>query len=162
MKTGIRNIEKGTVTLLVAAVVTAAALGAATVIAGEHKHGHASGTQETVEAGASPLVREMVHLDRAFREIVSAVAVGDGERVHAAIETMHGMKEATQEGVHKGEVHLRKNADRLDEFVALDNEFHHGLERLARSAERGNQDEMLAATKNLLDGCVACHRTFRE
>lgn len=162
MKTGLKNIGKGTRTLLMAAMVAAAALGAATVIAGEHTHGHAAATHEAAGAEPNPLVREMIHLDKAFREIVSAVAVGDGERVHAAIETMHGMKEETQEGVHKGEVHLRKNADRVEEFVALDNEFHHGLERLAHSAERGDQDEMLAATKNLLDGCVSCHRTFRD
>ncbi len=114
-----------------------------------------------VQGGVSPLVEEMVKLDGVFREVVSAVALGEGARVRTALETMHGTMEKTHEGVHKGTVHLRKNADHLDEFIKRDKAFHAGLEALARAAQKNDQHAMLSLTKELLDRCVGCHRDFR-
>ena len=112
--------------------------------------------------GANPLIEEMVQLDAVFRDVVSAVAVGDGKRVHAALDTMHGAMEKTHEGVHHGTVKLKKNADRLNEFVKMDKDFHEKLDRLAHAAHENDQAAMLALTKDLLDRCVKCHRDFRE
>lgn len=111
--------------------------------------------------GTSPLIEEMVRLDAVFRDVVSGVALGDGKRVHEAIETMHGAMEKTHEGVHHGAVTLRKNAHRLDEFIALDKQFHKKLERLGRAAHKNDQAAMVSLTKQLLEGCVRCHRDFR-
>src|SRR5689334_21430034 len=71
-------------------------------------------------AGTNPLIEEMVVLDSVFRKVVSAVALGDGARVHKALETIHGAMEKTHEGVHAGTVTLRKNNDRMKEFVKMD------------------------------------------
>lgn len=110
----------------------------------------------------NPLIEEMQQLDSSFKEIVSAVVVGDGARVHKAIEAMHGRMEKTQEAVHSGEVKIPKNPGRVKEFVALDREFHSNLEKLAHSAEAENRQKMLMYTKKLIDGCVRCHNTFKK
>lgn len=126
-------------------------------VAGAAEHGH----HETTDAGPGALVEEMRALDAVFREVVSAVAIGDGHRVHKALETMHGKMEKTQEALHKGEVALRKNADRAEEFEKMDRDFHERLATLGRAAERGDIASMTAVTKKLLSSCVACHERFR-
>ncbi len=127
---------------------------------GEHEHGS---HQEQGKGNApSPLIEEMGKLDAVFRDVVSGVAMDDGRRVHEAIETMHGTMEKTHEGVHHGTVVLRKNAGRLNEFVALDKRFHEKLEQLDHAAQINDQKAMVVLTKELLDGCVSCHHDFRQ
>ncbi len=157
-----------------AGLLSAPALG----IAAEHNHKtHHQGQEITAPADTSalapqkegahgwmrnPLIEEMQQLDSSFKEIVSAVAVNDGGRVHKAIEAMHGRMERTQEAVHSGEVKVPKNPDRVKEFVALDKEFHSNLEKLAHSAEAESRPKMLLYTKKLMDGCVKCHSIFKK
>ncbi len=123
-----------------------------------HQHSH---NKKQIPPDKNPLKEEMIILDGVFREVVSAVSLGDGERAHSALEPMHGTMEKTHEAVHTGSVKIPRNCDRLDEFVQMDKEFHGNLQALARAAHANNQQEMLSLTKKLLDGCVKCHRTFR-
>ncbi|MFA6056492.1 MAG: hypothetical protein WC769_14090 [Thermodesulfovibrionales bacterium] len=113
-------------------------------------------------SGTNPLIEEMIILDNVFREVVSAVAIGDGERVHKSLHAMHGTMEKTHEGVHEGKVKIPKNADRQTEFVDMDKEFHLNLERLAEAGQKNDQAKMLSLTRTLLEGCVNCHRDFRK
>jgi cytochrome c556 len=70
--------------------------------------------------------------------------------------------EKTHEGVHHGRVRIPKNADRVQEFLGQDKQFHAKLETLATAAQKNDQQAMLKLTKELLDACVKCHRTFRN
>lgn len=115
----------------------------------------------TVQSGANPLIEEMMVLDRAFRDIVSAVSLGDTDAVHRALEPLHGTMEKTHAGVRAGSVTIRKNAARITEFKSMDFAFHAKLEALGRAAHRKNKKEMLRITKLLLEGCVQCHTKFR-
>ncbi len=110
----------------------------------------------------NPLIEEMLTLDSVFRNIVSAVALADAEKVQKAMAPMHGAMEKTHEGIPAGTVTLPKNAARIKEFVERDRRFHEMLEALDRAAGHNHQQEMLRITKQLLDGCVQCHRTFRK
>jgi cytochrome c556 len=118
----------------------------------QHKHDHSG----------NPLIEEMVALDAVFRDVVSGVAMSDGHRVHEALEKMHGTMEKTHEGVKHGTVTLKKNANRLTEFVEQDKQFHGKLEDLAKAAHKNDGSAMLSLTKDLLDRCVKCHRDFRK
>ncbi len=129
------------------------------VYAAEQKHEHTA--PHLHEQAGNPLIEEMVKLDEVFRDVVSGVAAGDGRRVHEALEQMHGAMEKTHEGVPHGTVTLRKNATRMNEFVAQDKQFHTKLEDLARAAEKNDWNVMLGLTKDLLDRCVKCHKDFR-
>jgi cytochrome c556 len=124
----------------------------------QHQHHHAGKAQDN----GNPLIEEMMLLDTAFREIVSAVAVGDGSRVLKALEPMHGAMEKTHEGVHEGAVRIPKNADRVKEFMKMDKQFHEDLESLASASGKNDKKAMLDLTKKLLDGCVSCHQGFRN
>ena len=128
-------------------------------LAGHDMHSHSHG--ETL-SGPNPLIGEMLILDNAFQQVVSAVALGDGAKVSKALEAMHGTMEKTHEGVHEGTVTIPKNAHREKEFVEMDKEFHANLERLADAGHKNDQAKMLSLTKILLEGCVNCHREFRK
>ena len=145
------------------AVITLSAFGGSapdeTHHAGEHTHGVPA--QSKHEHGGNPLIEEMVALDAVFRDVVSGVAVSDGHRVHEALEKMHGTMEKTHEGVKHGSVTLKKNANRMSEFVEQDKQFHRKLEELAKTARKNDGSAMLSLTKDLLDRCVKCHRDFR-
>jgi hypothetical protein len=143
--------------IAITGVISASAYGGS----GHDEKHHHSGEEKHEQAG-NPLIEEMVALDAVFRDVVSAVAVNDGLRVHEALEKMHGTMEKTHEGVHHGTVTLKKNADRLKEFVEQDKQFHGKLEDLAKAAHRNDGNAMLTLTKDLLDRCVRCHRDFRK
>jgi hypothetical protein len=125
-------------------------------------HSHGSPAASSHQSGANPLIAEMMTLDTVYRDVVSAVALGDGPRVHRALESMHGTMEKTHEGVHSGTVTIPRNAARIEDFMKMDKKFHEKLDSLARAALRNNQKEMLRTTKLLLDGCVQCHQLFRK
>jgi len=116
----------------------------------------------TPAAAPDPLIEEMLTLDSVFRNVVSAVAIADAEKVQKAMTPMHGAMEKTHEGIHAGTVTLPKNAAKIGEFVKRDRKFHEMLEALDRAAGLNHQQEMLRITKQLLDGCVQCHRVFRR
>jgi cytochrome c556 len=119
--------------------------------------------QEAAQPSATnALVDEMKTLDNAFRDIVSAVALSDTAKVHEALQSMHGAMEKTHEGMRAGTVILPKNATRSKEFIERDKKFHEKLDALDRAVRRNNPREMLRITKQLLDGCVLCHQTFRK
>ncbi len=129
-------------------------------ISHEDQVGHANNSAPI--PGANPLIEEMTTLDRIFRDVVSAVVLGNGAVVHKALGLMHGAMEKTHEGIHTGFVTLPKNNERMTEFVRMDKQFHEKLEALADAGRRSNQKEMLSLTKQLLDRCVQCHRIFRK
>lgn len=149
----IRSIRN---TVFVAAVLLALLIPVALWAQGhEHMQHH--------DASHAPnaLVQEMIKLDAVFREVVSGVAMADGARVHKALEAMHGTMEKTHEEVGTGHVTLKKNADKLPQFVAMDKTFHASLEQLAHAAHEGNQERMLTITQGLLKGCVQCHQDYK-
>lgn len=145
-------------------VITLSAIGASDHdekhIAVEHKHGTEAHSQ--YEHGLNPLIEEMMALDAVFRDVVSGVAMSDGHRVHEALEKMHGTMEKTHEGVKHGSITLKKNANRLSDFVEQDKQFHKKLEDLAMAAHKNDSRAMLSLTKDLLDRCVKCHGDFRK
>ena len=154
MKKTREKIAAGLVLFLLAAVPA--------VYAAMHEGHEHSKIHAATDNGVNPLIEEMEKLDEVFRAVVSAVALGDGERVHAALESMHGFKEKTHEGVHAGKVTIPKNPKRVKEFVKMDEDFHAKLETLAHAAHNNDQKKMLLLTKQLLEGCVSCHQIFRK
>lgn len=109
---------------------------------------------------ASPLVAEMTMLDSVMREMVSAIAQADGVHVSKSIESMREPMERTQQALRAGTMSLPKNSDRLDDFQRSHDSFHAQVEALGRAGNRNNVEAMLMITKQLLESCVTCHRTF--
>jgi hypothetical protein len=160
-------MNKNGMALLASLLVLAVFLPARAFATQEHdaEHHHHQRHQEhhgDAKSSGNPLIEEMLLLDTAFREIVSAVAVSDGSRVQKALEPMHGAMEKTHEAVHHGEVQIPKNAGKVEEFVRLDKQFHQDLESLAAAAAKNDGQVMVTITKKLLDGCISCHQGFRK
>ncbi|MBN2654428.1 MAG: cytochrome c [Nitrospirae bacterium] len=109
----------------------------------------------------SALIQEMLTLDSAFKEIVSAVALQSSDRVLKAIEPMHGTMEKTHEAVKSGNVTIRKNQKKIATFIQMDKSFHANLASLEAAAKKNNQKLMASTTKKLFDGCISCHQMFR-
>jgi cytochrome c556 len=131
------------------------------IVSGQEHHMHDTATSPS-DPSNNALIDEMVKLDAAFRDVVSGVSIGDGVRVYQALEAMHGTMEKTHEGMRHGMVKVPKNAARVKEFVDMDKKFHARLETLSTVAHKNDQQAMLKLTKELLDNCVQCHRTFRN
>lgn len=113
-------------------------------------------------AAASPLVAEMMMLDSVTREMVSAIAQADGARVSKSLDSMREPMEKTQQALRAGTISLPRNGDRLDEFMRSYDSLHAHLEALGRAGSQNNLEAMLMITKQLLETCVTCHRTFRK
>ena len=163
------NRKKRSIALIIIGVAAPAMITLAAIGASEHdeknhaaEHQHGAMSPGKHEHGGNPLIDEMVALDAVFRDVVSGVAVSDGHRVHMALEKMHGTMEKTHEGVKRGSVTLKKNANRMSEFVEQDKQFHGKLEDLTKAAHKNDGSAMLSLTRDLLDRCVKCHRDFRK
>jgi cytochrome c556 len=133
-----------------------------TPVCAEHDNNAGHSLSPTPATAPNPLIEEMLTLDGVFRDIVSAVALADPGKVQKALAPMHGAMEKTHEGIDAGAVTIPKNAARISEFVKRDRKFHEMLEALDRAAGLNHQQEMLRITKQLLDGCIQCHRVFRR
>ncbi len=114
------------------------------------------------QSAANPLVNEMITLDGVMREMVSAIAEANGARVVKAIDAIRGPMERTRQAIRAGNISLPKSGSRLDEFLRNYDAFHAQLEALARAGNQNNVEAMLVMTKQLLEGCVNCHRTYRK
>lgn len=132
------------------------------LVCAKHDNNAIHSTSTPTTAVPNPLIEEMLTLDGVFRNIVSAVALVDAEKVQKAMAPMRGAMEKTHKGIQAGTVTLSKNAARIGEFVERDRKFHEMLEALDRAAGHNHQEEMLRVTKQLLNGCVQCHRIFRK
>ena len=122
-------------------------------------------TQNTATSqrpAASPLVAEMTILDSVMREMVSAIAQADGAPVTQSIKSLRETMEKTQQALQAGTISLPKNSNRLDDFQRSHDSFHAQVEALGRAGNRNNVEAMLMITKQLLESCVTCHRTFRK
>lgn len=112
--------------------------------------------------GPSPLSGEMTALESVMREMVTAIAKADGTPAMKGVESLRGPAEKTQQALRAGALWLPKNGDRLDDFQRNYDALHAQLEALGRAGTRNNIEAMLMITKQLLESCVSCHRTFRK
>ena len=111
-------------------------------------------------SASNVLADEMTTLDSAMRETVSAIAQADGARVARALGSVRGPMEKTRQALRTGTFSPPKNGDRLYEFQRSYDSYHAQLDALARAGNQNNVEAMLMITKQLLEGCVTCHRTY--
>ena len=115
-------------------------------------------------AAENPLLVEMMLVNKAFRDIVSAVALEDSPAIVKAIEGLEASaaEKATAKAIKAGSIKTPKNPDKMREFKRMDDEFHDNMEALLKAAKADKQPKIRTFTKKLLDGCVKCHAQFRK
>lgn len=117
-----------------------------------------------LQPGNMAFNEKMIRLNRAFRDITTAVVVGDGERVEKVIESLNstGVMEKSRDAIQEGRITLKKNPEKIQEFIQFDLELQQNLSALLQSAKSDNGQKMASITKKLIDNCVNCHTLFKK
>lgn len=110
------------------------------------------------------LLNEMVLLNKAYRDIVSAVAIEDSKAIVDAIERFETSQavQMTRDAFKAGKIKTPKNPDRMKEFEGIDKDFHNNLDKLRDYAKADNRPKIRYIAKKLLDNCIKCHEQFRK
>jgi len=110
------------------------------------------------------LLNEMMQLNKAYRDIISAVALEDSKGIVDAIERFESSQtvQMTQDAFKAGKIQTPKNPDRMKEFERMDKDFHRNLEKLRDYAKANNKPRIRTTVKKVLDYCIKCHERFRK
>lgn len=117
-----------------------------------------------LQPGNMAFNEKMIRLNRAFRDITTAVVIGDGERVEKVLDSLNsaGVMEKSRDAIRKGQITLKKNPEKIQEFIQFDQELQQNLEALLQAAKIDNEQKMAAITKKIIDNCVNCHTLFKK
>ncbi len=100
-------------------------------------------------------------LNPAMQQILTLIANDNLEGIPAQIKTVHPARQLTIKAVETGQYEPPVNADKMEEFEELDNQFHDNLKFLIAASKK---DDLQAATDSyteLVQGCTNCHTKFR-
>jgi cytochrome c556 len=136
-----------------------------------HEHGSApaaAGSAATpgaaaADAGPPPNVvqTEMRMLTEILQHTVRGIGVGDVRPIEHELHALHEAKEATEAAVKSGAYKLPKNADKLEQFEAMDEAFHEQLGALVTASDKNDVPAAATALGNLVQACAGCHAAFR-
>ncbi|MGM0558762.1 MAG: cytochrome c [Myxococcota bacterium] len=118
-------------------------------------------TLDDLPEGVNAVQNEMQLLNAAMQQILTLIANDNLEGVPAQIKTVHPARQLTMKAVEKGQYEPPVNADNMEEFEELDDQFHDDLKALIAASKK---DDLQAATDSyteLVQGCTNCHTQFR-
>lgn len=122
---------------------------------------YAEEQQKSPEA-ESPVKTEMRLLNAAFINLIDSLVLNNPQAIEEPFHEVHKAKANTEEALKKGELRLPKNGDKIKQFVRMDEQFHRKTEAMLAAARKGNMRMVQNMTHKLLNGCVQCHRMFRN
>src|SRR3990172_2141043 len=96
--------------------------------------------QQTSPEAESPVKAEMRLLNAAFINLIDSLVLNNPQAIEEPFHEVHKAKANTEEALKKGELKLPKNGDKIKQFVRM----------------------VQNMTHKLLNGCVQCHRMFRN
>ncbi|MFW6053938.1 MAG: cytochrome c [Persicimonas sp.] len=100
-------------------------------------------------------------LDEAMRTTLTLIANDQLEGIPAQIKKVHPARQLTQKAIEKGVYETPQNPEKIDDFVALDDDFHDDLKGLLKASK--TDDLQMATDKfgDLMQGCTDCHTQYR-
>lgn len=104
------------------------------------------------------LRREMISLEDASQQILSALVAGDDQRVAALAQQIHDSFILQQEMTPEDRKDLMAAVP--EDFVQMDRRFHELSAELARAAEDGNVELQHERFRRMLEACTACHSRY--
>lgn len=110
----------------------------------------------------SALQKEMRLLEDAMKTAVSAIANGDVRGLPKLFHGVHLASGDTKKDVVAGKIKLKKNADRVDAFIAMDDAFHKQMITLVKAAKKNDVDKVAREFGGLVARCNGCHALYRE
>lgn len=110
----------------------------------------------------SPLKAEMRLLNSAYINLITSLIFNNPGAIAEPFHEVLKAKAVTEEALQKGKLKLPKNNDKIKKFIEMDEQFHKDTEELLAAARRGNMKWVEGVTNKLLDGCIQCHKMFRN
>lgn len=101
-------------------------------------------------------------LDKAFKNLIDSFILNNPDAIEEPFHEVHKAKANTEKALEKGELRLPKNSDKIKQFIQMDERFHKKLERLLDASRKKDMKTVQDVTHKLLNGCVECHRKFRD
>jgi cytochrome c556 len=118
-------------------------------------------TLDDLPEDVNAVQHEMQLLNSSMQQILTLIANDELEGVPAQIKKVHPARQLTMTAVEKGAYEPPRNADKMEEFTELDDQFHDDLKGLIAASKN---DDLQAATDSytdLVQGCTECHSKFR-
>lgn len=110
----------------------------------------------------SPLKAEMRLLNSAYVNLITSLIFNNPGAIAEPFHEVHKAKAVTEDALHKGKLKLPKNNDKVKKFIEMDEQFHKDTEELLTAARMGNMKWVEGVANKLLDGCIQCHKMFRN
>jgi hypothetical protein len=129
--------------------------------AADEQVGQSPTSLDELPEGVNVVQNEMQLLTEAMQTTLVLIANDQLEGIPAQIKKVHPAKVLTHKAIKKGVYAPPKNAEKIDEFVALDDAFHDDLRGLLEASKK--DDLQMATDKygDLVQGCTSCHTKFR-
>jgi cytochrome c556 len=110
---------------------------------------------------ANPVQIEMRLLEKALQDSVSAVAAGDVRGLPKKLHAVHTAAGDTGKALKDGSYKPPQGADRIEAFIALDEEFHREMIKMVKAAKKNDVPTTAAQLGVLMARCHGCHAQFR-
>jgi|GEM_PF-862450 len=109
----------------------------------------------------NPVQHEMQLLQTAMQDAVAAIANGDVRGLPKKLHAVHLASGDTKKKVKSGAYRLPHNAERVDEFIALDDAFHTEMIQMVKAAKKNDVATTAQHFGGLMNRCNACHAVFK-
>lgn len=118
-------------------------------------------TLDELPEGVNVVQYEMRLLTEAMQNILRLIADGRLAAIPDQISQVHPAYELTHRALEEGLYAPPVNSHKIDEFIALDDEFHDDLRSLVRAGREGDLQGATDSYSDLVQGCTNCHGQFR-
>lgn len=111
--------------------------------------------------GVNPVQLEMQLLTEGMNNILRLIADNRLDGIAGQIRQIHPAYELTHQAIESGAYRPPQNSDQIEEFIAMDDEFHDLLRALLRASRENDLQAAAERYGDLVQGCTSCHAQFR-
>lgn len=116
---------------------------------------------DALPPGVNVVQFEMRLLTEGMQNILRLIADNRLDEIPGQIRQVHPAYELTHQAIDEGLYAPPVNSDQIDEFVAMDDEFHDILRALVAASREGDLQKTTDRYSDLVQGCTSCHGQFR-
>jgi cytochrome c556 len=113
------------------------------------------------EPKPNPVQLEMRLLEAAMKDSVSAIAAGDVTKLPKQLHQVHMAAGDTGAALKDGSYKPPRNAEKVAEFIALDEAFHKAMIQMVKAARKNDLEKTATHFGGLMQRCHGCHAQFR-
>ncbi len=111
--------------------------------------------------GVNVVQFEMRLLTEGMQNILRLIADDRLDEIPDQIRQVHPAYELTHQALEEGSYAPPVNSEQIEEFIAMDDEFHDILRALVAASREGDLQGATDRYSDLVQGCTSCHGQFR-